>query len=301
MKISRFFQIIHLLMNRERITAAELAERFEVSPRTIYRDIDALSQAGVPLYTTRGRSGGIGLVDSYVLDKSLLSGSEQGEILSALQGLSMIQAADTAGTLSKLSALFNREAEDWLEVDFSGWGYSDDGLFGLLKKGIAERLTVEFDYYGSKGEKSRRRLEPIRLRFKHRAWYVVGYCLNRQEVRTFRLSRIKNLSLAPGVGPSHRRPAAPLTNEPATDLSQQEVTLVLRITPEMAYRAYDEFHPDQIDKNEDGSFTLTVTWPEDHWVYGFILSFGEYARVLAPAGIADRLQAKLKKTLAQYE
>ncbi|MDR0286975.1 MAG: HTH domain-containing protein, partial [Clostridiales bacterium] len=122
MQVNRLFEIIYILLNKKMITAKELAEHFDVSQRTIYRDIDLLSLAGIPVYTEKGKNGGISLLPEFVLNKSILSEQEQNEILSALQGLSTVKTAETDQVLKKLSTIFNKNTVNWLDVDFSDWG-----------------------------------------------------------------------------------------------------------------------------------------------------------------------------------
>src|SRR5215468_3350363 len=125
MQINRLLDIVFVLLKVKTITARELSERFNVSQRTIYRDVDTLSLAGIPVYTEKGKGGGISLLPEFVLNKSILSEKEQHEILSALQGLSGVSTAETQGVLRKLSAVFNKSTVPWLEVDFSDWGYQN--------------------------------------------------------------------------------------------------------------------------------------------------------------------------------
>ena len=121
MKENRYFQMIYLLLDKGQMTAPELADYFEVSIRTIYRDIDILSSAGIPIYATQGKGGGIAIQDSYVLKKSLLSEQEQKQILMALQGIRVLEDEQINMLLSKLSGVFQRQQGNWLEIDFSTW------------------------------------------------------------------------------------------------------------------------------------------------------------------------------------
>ena len=144
MQISRLFEIVYLLLERRSVTARELAERFEVSPRTIYRDVDALAQAGIPVYADRGQGGGIRLMEQFVLNKSLLSVKERRELLASVQGMQAVREEEVQPLLEKLSSLFGAEREDWIEVDFSPWTSSGElgKYFQLLKEAILNRQVV---------------------------------------------------------------------------------------------------------------------------------------------------------------
>ncbi|HWR18225.1 MAG TPA: YafY family protein [Clostridia bacterium] len=298
MQINRLFEITYILMNKNTVTAKELAERFEVSQRTIYRDIDTLALAGVPVYTTKGKGGGISLLEDFVLNKSLLSEKEQTDILSALQGLNAMNCVDAEAVLKKLSSLFNKSTVSWLEVDFSDWGGQNGEIYRHVKTAILEKRVLEFSYYSTAGETTRRSIEPLQLWFKHRTWYVKGFCLLKHDVRMFRLTRMTNLLLTDEF--FTKRILLEETPVQTEQKKEREINLKLKIAPEMAYRVYDEFSADLFIKNSDGSYTVSVTWPEDDWVYGFILSFGEYISVLEPDCVKVMLKEKLKKMMHTY-
>ncbi|MCL2514008.1 MAG: YafY family transcriptional regulator [Oscillospiraceae bacterium] len=299
MQSNRLFEIIYILLNRKTVTAGELAERFGVSKRTVYRDVDALSLAGIPVYTEKGRGGGISLMPDFVLSKSILSEREQNEILSALQGLSNMKTGETGQILQKLSAVFNKSTVNWMEVDFSNWGYSDGDIFNDFKTAILERRIAEFDYYSAYGEKTHRKIEPIQLWFKSKAWYVKGFCLMKQDLRVFKLTRVKNLAVTGEVFPERDLLAMP-PHESSPEYQKQDVRLTLKIAPEMTYRVLDEFGAEDAEKQPDGSFIVDVTWPEDDWVYGTILSYGEYIEVLGPEHIKEIIKEKARKIAGKY-
>ncbi len=299
MQVNRLFEIIYILLSKKTVTAKELAEHFSMSQRTIYRDLDTLSLAGIPIYTEKGKGGGIRLLPGFVLNKSLLSEAEQNEILSALQGLSAVKTVDTESVLKKLSTIFNKSATNWLEVDFSDWSYQNGGKFNALKTAILEQRIAEFDYYSTYSGETHRRIEPIQLWFKSRAWYVKGFCLTRQEVRLFKLSRVKHLTVS-GEHFEKRDLLADPTNLSLGERQKQEVALKLKIAPEMAYRVMDEFDGCETAKLPDGSFIVSVTWPEDDWVYGTILSYGGYIEVLEPEHIREIIKEKAEKIVKTY-
>lgn len=180
MQGNRLFQIIYLLLERGEMTASQLAERFEVSTRTIYRDVEALSQAGIPIYSTKGRGGGLGLLPGFVLDKSLLTKEEQNDILFALQSLQATGGTDSQEILSRLGSLFGDSAANWIDVDFSSWGSGpvERERFALLRQAIVGRRVLQFSYCGMSGQRTQRRVEPVKLRFKYGSWYLQGYCGN---------------------------------------------------------------------------------------------------------------------------
>ena len=297
MQTNRLFEIIYVLLSKETVTAKELSERFGVSSRTIYRDIDTLSLAGIPVYTERGKGGGISLLPNFVISKSLLNEQEQNEVLSALQGLAAVKTNETDSVLQKLSAVFNKNSPPWLEVDFSDWNNSQSGIFYDFKTAIIERRIVQFDYYNTFGEKKHRRVEPLQLWFKSRSWYIKAYCLSKQSVRVFKLSRVRNQSLT-GEQFTKRNLLETSIDDSLPQDKRQDVKLKLKIAPEMTYRVLDDSL--EGEKQKDGSHIVSVTWPEDDWVYGYILSFGEYIEVLEPEYMREIILKKSEKISEKY-
>jgi predicted DNA-binding transcriptional regulator YafY len=299
MQINRLFEIVYILLEKKSATAAELSQRFEVSQRTVYRDIEALCQAGIPVCTQKGRSGGISLPENFVLNKSLLTPGEQGEILAALKGLHAVSSIEGEAALSKLSSLFGDANPNWIEVDFSNWSNVKQEKFSEIKAAVIGRRVILFDYYGASGEKTARAAEPLQLWFKDRTWYVKAFCRLKGGMRTFKLSRMVNLRLTEEI---FDRTLPKEIRDPNKIMPPSEywVQLTMEIDASMAYRVYDELDESEIEKKEDGSFLVTVSFPEDQWVYGWILSFGCHARVLEPAHVREWVKDILTKTLAAY-
>lgn len=295
MKISRLFEIIYILLNKKTITAKELSSHFEVSQRTIYRDIETLSEAGIPIYTNKGKGGGISLLDNFVLNKSLISKDEQNEILSALQGLNAINYSNIDNVLSKLTSLFGINNTNWIEVDFSDWSEKDKDRFNIIKTAVTTKMIVNFDYFNSYGGKSNRTIEPLKLRFKDKAWYLIGFCRLKEDTRIFKINRIKNIKI---IEESFNRE---LIQDKENNQSNYKLEKVkLKINESQAYRLYDEFDEDSIIKNEDGSFIVTESYPQGEWIYGYILSFGFNVEVLEPLHIREGIKERLKKALNIY-
>ncbi len=291
MQESRLFKIIYYLLDKGRATAPELAERFEVSVRTIYRDIDSLSGAGVPIYAEAGRNGGIHLMDDFVLDQAVFSEEEKQEILSALQSINIAQNSNASQTLQKLSALFRLGSEHWLEVDFSRWGNEgfDNEKFELLKSAIIRCRTIKIQYAGSSQAITERTVQPLKLIFKAKAWYLNAFCTEKQVFRTFKLNRILDLEVLQETFLRRHVPKPPDAPEPEYN------QITLRFPKEMAYRVYDEFDKDQIQQLANGDLIASAKMPEDPWLTGFLLSFGTQVEILSPAYLRDAVaeQAKL--------
>lgn len=171
MQINRLFEIVYILLDKKNITANELAEHFEVSKRTILRDIETLTIAGIPIYTTKGKGGGISILDNFVLNKTAVSEEEQNQILIALQSLASTQHMDTDGIISRLGALFRKTDTSWIEVDFSRWGSTnpDKEKFEMIKRAVINKLPLSFSYPGSNGELTSRTVYPLKLVFKSSA------------------------------------------------------------------------------------------------------------------------------------
>ena len=296
MKINRLFEILYLLLEKKTITAKELATYFEVSVRTIYRDIDILNSADIPVYFQRGKYGGIKLMDNYIMNKSLLSRREQNEILYALQSLNATNYPNNNKTLSKLNAIFNKKSDNWIKIDFSRYNCDDNTLFEKIKEAILTKQTVKFNYFNTKGEHSERTADPLNLWFKERAWYLFAYCHKKSDIRQFKITRIKTLTL---------------TNEYFEKTSKdfeinkkkstiETIKIIVEIHKSQAYRVYDEFSEESINKMENGDFEIIMEYPENEWIYGYLLSFGEHLKVKEPERIKKILFEKISKMKKNY-
>ena len=153
---NRLFEILYILLQKKKVTAKELAEKFEVSTRTIYRDIEALSSANIPIYMSKGKDGGISILEEYLLNKSILSEEEQNQILVALQSLEKMNIQKERKVLDKVSTIFNKKATDWIKIDFSNWSPSKENTFQIIKTAILNKQIIEFTYYNSIGEETKR-------------------------------------------------------------------------------------------------------------------------------------------------
>lgn len=294
---SRLFKILYYLLDKGSATAPELASRFEVSVRTIYRDIDALSGAGIPVYTEPGRKGGIHLLEDFVLDKTVISRQEKQEILSALQGLSAVSGESRDDTLEKLSALFHVHSFNWLEADFSRWGDKsrDNSKFQLLKTAVIHSRCLKILYADSYGKTSERIIQPLKLFYKSRDWYLKAYFPAKQGFRLFKISRILEWELLE----EHFTPMAfPEAGDTGPDTCPP---VILSFPKEIAYRVYDEFDPEQIQLQKNGNLTVCARMPEDEWLTGFLLSFGTQVEIIEPLSLKKTVAEKVKEMYEKYK
>lgn len=322
--LERLISIIYILMNKGTVTAGELAERFEVSSRTIYRDIEALSVAGIPVYCRKGKNGGISLTEEFVLNKMLITKEEQQEILAALVGLQETEVVGEKETLQKLGEFFQTEPVPWVNIDLSDWSGLRKQMYEDIKRAILTRHVVEFDYYGQNRPMSHRIVEPMQLQFKEYTWYLRAYCRERQDFRTFKLFRMqrlkvceetfmpkweKKLSDAESVESQGTDVHDRSENRNGNRQEQQEtVTTEFPVTPltiwidkKEAYRIYDRFDESELELLPDGNFLAHCAYPLDEWVYSLILWFGPSAKVLEPEFIRLEVQNRIKRMIENYE
>lgn len=318
--IERLLGIIYILMNKGTVTAKELAERFEVSTRTIYRDVEALSVAGIPVYCTKGKNGGISLTEEFVLNKLLITKEEQQEILAALVGLRETEVSGgnkEQETLKKLGDFFRAEPIPWVDIDLSDWSGLRKQMYEDIKRAILTCHVVEFDYYGQNRPMSHRVVEPVQLQFKEYTWYLRAYCRERQDFRTFKLFRMQRLKVseetfvpnrekvfesAEGVEKGESTTVEAQNKNDANNQPEFLVTpLTIWIDKKEAYRIYDRFDESELELLPDGNYLAHCAYPLDEWVYSLILWFGPSAKVLEPEFIREEVQRRIKKMMENYE
>lgn len=301
--INRLLGIIYILMKQGTVTAAELSERFEVSVRTIYRDLDTLSAAGIPVYAKKGKNGGISLTEQFVLNKMLITEEEQQEILAALVSLKEIGVQEERNTLQKLGEFFKTEPMDWIAIELSDWGGGRKQLYEDIKQSILAHRLLSFDYYGQSGSMTKRVVEPMQLVFKEYTWYLRAFCREKQAPRIFKLFRMKRVEVLEEVfipRPDWNQEKEEKKEEktvPDNHVKQIDIW----IDKKEAYRVYDRFEEDELEVLEDGNFIAHINVWVDDWVYGFLLSFGPSAKVLAPEDVKQEMQRRLKAMLGHYE
>ena len=296
MKDNRLFRILYYILEKEKVTANELADKFEVSVRTIYRDIDSISSVGVPIFTTQGKGGGIKIDNEYILNKSLFDANEKEQIIAALQGLEKTNKVYKSELITKLSALFKIKNSNWIEIDFTSWRSNNtyQDLFNTLKIAIINKNIISFSYNSSKAEKINRRVKPIRLLFKEQDWYLYAFCLLRNDFRYFKLSRIKDLEVL-AINYEDNFENIVLKREIKYE---NTVNIKLKFNKSVTFRVYDEFKA--IVEDKKGNLYVEMKIPNSYKLYNYIFSFGANVEILEPKEIRNQFKNMINKIAKKY-
>ena len=297
MKDNRLFRILYYILEKGKVTANELADKFEVSVRTIYRDIDSISSAGIPIYALQGKGGGIEIAEDFVLSKSLLSENEKQQIMSALQGLDNTTIQRENELLTKLSALFKMKNTSWIEVDFNNWQNNKmyEKTFDDIKSAILSKNIISFTYFSSNEKETDRSVKPVRLLFKSQDWYLYALCLLRNDFRYFKLSRIKNLEIHTEKFDDNFEDVVLKKETP----HENTVNIKVKFDRKVAFRVYDELNG-EITEDNDGNLYTEIEIPNDYNLYNYIFSFGDEAEVLEPEEVRMQIKKMINKMAEKY-
>ena len=297
MKDNRLFRILYYILEKGKVTANELADKFEVSVRTIYRDIDSISSAGIPIYALQGKGGGIEIAEDFVLSKSLLSENEKQQIMSALQGLDNTTIQRENELLTKLSALFKMKNTSWIEVDFNNWQNNKmyEKTFDDIKSAILSKNIISFTYFSSNEKETDRSVKPVRLLFKSQDWYLYALCLLRNDFRYFKLSRIKNLEIYTEKFDDNFEDVILKKETP----HENTVNIKVKFDRKGAFRVYDELNG-EITEDNDGNLYTEIEIPNDYNLYNYIFSFGDGAEVLETKEIRMQIKEMINKMAGKY-
>ncbi len=287
MQIDQLFELVYVLIEKKQVTAKEMAKRFGVSTRTIYRWVEALSVSGIPVYALTGRGGGIAISENYTLDKTVLSEEERLELVSSVKALDSLSGGTTGEKLSRLVP----SNTDWLEVDFSPWSPEGQGvrqLFGTLRECILKKRQVEFDYFGGSGKTERRSVHPWKLVYRGQAWYLLGWCNTRKAERYFKLSRMVNVEQTGRVANVMMNETRQTENAGSKpDKNPRLIKIKAKISANKAFYLLDSFACSETKTGSDGSLIVTFTAPDSDWLIGNLLSYGADLKIISPKKIRD--------------
>lgn len=307
-KIERLLAIIVLLLNRRKVTAKELAEHFEVSIRTIYRDIATLNGAGIPVISSQGQAGGLAIPDGYKLSRQLLTARDLEAMLATLRGVNQALAnRDLQRIIETLDSLLPKGDEPAsvpvhrpLIIDITPWGPSvtPEQTIQTLQQAVDGALLLDFSYTDSSGQVSRRTVEPHSLVFKGYAWYVVAYCRLRRDFRLFRLSRISAPYLR---GESFvRRDLGDIKRFLRFDCGPT-LPVVLRFSQSVRAKVEEYLPGAELECEDNHHIIAHLELPDDPWLFSFILGFGADVEIIAPRAWRKRVQKILLDTKNLYE
>lgn len=300
MKIDRLIGILSILAQKDTVTAPELAEHFEVSRRTINRDIEDLCKAGIPVVTRQGAGGGISVMEGYRMDRTLLTEGEMKDILAGLKSLDSISGTNYYGRLmEKLhagSSDFMTGSQSVL-IDLSSW-YKDSLVpkIETIRDAIDSRMEISFLYFSAKGE-SRRIIEPYYLVFQWGNWYVWGWCGLREDFRLFKLNRMEELYL---TGKESEKRKVPIPNLSAGSGFKGGIRVKAQFGQECKWRLIEEFGPDCFTEKEDGSLLFQEEYTNRENLIQWLLTFGDRVTLLEPKEIKEEMAEIIRKMLENY-
>ena len=301
MQIDRLIQIVFLLLRHENITAKQLAKELCVSTRTIYRDINILSVAGIPITSQKGFGGGLSLLQGFSLDKSYFTQEEQNNIVQALQILKSSNYPDADKSLNKVAGLFSHNLQsEWLEIDFSYWGSPEKERNNItaLERAIINKYVITFTYFNAELTVTPQTVEPLKLVFKSHSWYLVAYSENKKDIRTFKMSRIRELQITSQLFDRELPKDFSITSVYKEEYNTP--VFILHFSEKIAYKVYDEFQEKYIKKLDDGTLEVTFRYQLSDWTFLYLLSFGEYVEIIEPVEARNILKEKAKKIFSMY-
>ena len=300
MKIDRRIGILSILLQEEKTTAPELAERFEVSRRTINRDIEDLCKAGIPIRTAQGTGGGISILDGYRMDRTILTSKDMQMILAGLRSLDSVSGSSYYSQLMEKIQTGSSEfisGRDSMLIDLSSWYKGSLApKIEVIQSAIESRHLMRFEYFAPSGE-SDRRIEPYYLVFQWSSWYVWGWCLERKDYRLFKLNRMDKVA--------EIDKEFICRNAPMPDLSTEKIfpggiKVKALFTPDMKWRLVEEFGPHCFTENDDGRLLFTADYTDMENLVTWLMTFGAKAEVLEPIEARDIIRRNAEETLNIY-
>lgn len=309
MKVDRLVSIIMILLDKKRIGAQELADMFEVSPRTIYRDIDAINMAGIPVRGASGVGGGFEIMQEYKVDKKVFSTADLSALLMGLTSLSnMIRGEELVHALAKVKSFIPADRANDIElkvnqicIDLSPWtgNSSIQPYFEMIKAALQENRLLTFEYIAHHGNKGVRTVEPYQLVLKNSHWYLQGYCHKRNDYRLFRLSRMSNLQMQEETftARDYQKPILDF----AEILETMQTKIKIRIHKSgmdrvLDFCAYEDFSPDG-----DAHYIVSFPFIENEYHYGILLSFGDKCECLEPPHVRAEMKRRIQEIAIIYE
>ena len=307
MQIDQLFEFVYILIDKKQVTAKEMAERFGVSTRTVYRWMEALSVSGVPVYSLKGRCGGIAISESFSMDNTVLSEEERLAIVSSVKALENLSGKSGTSitperkAADKLSRLVASDT-NWLEVDFAPWspeGLEVRSLFSILRDSILKKRQISFDYFTGDGRSEKRIVHPWKLVFRGQAWYLLGWCTMRNSERFFKLTRMRNLVMTSKNANVTRNQGIEESAQ-TSEYSAPLIQIKAKITKEKISYLMDSFICSEIKLQKNGYVNVTFMAPDTPWLCEILLSFGAQIKIVSPVKIKNTIAEMAEKITELY-
>ncbi|MBE6067677.1 MAG: YafY family transcriptional regulator [Clostridium lundense] len=302
MKLDRLLSITMMLINNDIIPAKDLADKFQVSIRTIYRDIEILGTAGIPVISYQGINGGFGIMEGFKIEKGFLSTQDIDSLTAALKGISTIfQNRKYDDTLNKIQNLSSNKNNAALIMEFDNWDYHGliKNTLNLIQTAIEKNKVIKFNYTNSSGENLSRNVEPITLILKYNTWYLYGFCRVKNDCRLFKISRIRTLEITDEACSFKKEKIEEPKFHGELNVNNF-IDLELKFNSNVAANALDLFYGGDVSFNDDGTMIVKVHCPEGEWIYSTILSFGKNIEILNPAHLKCIIKEKAKEIYNLY-
>ncbi len=299
MAIDRLIGILAILLREEKATAAQLAERLEVNQRTIYRDMERLCRAGIPLRSDRGKNGGISIMEGYAMDRTLLTDADRGAILAGLRSLDSVSGtAYYKHLMEKLPQSREAAEDDCVIIDLASWyGPVLAPALAELKDACARRRVLRFTYYSPKGD-SVRVVEPVKLVFRWSSWYLYGWCREREGWRLFKLNRMLELEV---LAETFESRSAPWPVTPVEQIYPGTLEAVVRFDPAARWRLIDEYGAESFTREADGALLFRQKFPDREELLRWVLSFQEQAELIEPTELREEMRNLAEKIRLKYD
>ena len=307
MQIDQLFEFVYILIDKKQVTAKEMAERFGVSTRTVYRWMEALSVSGVPVYSLKGRGGGIAISEKFSMDNTVLSEEERLAIVSSVKALENLSGKSGTSitperkAADKLSRLVASDT-NWLEVDFAPWspeGSEVRNLFSILRDSILKKRQISFDYFTGDGRSEKRIVHPWKLVFRGQAWYLLGWCTLRKSERFFKLTRMRNLVMTSKNANVTRNQGIEESAQ-TSEYSAPLIQIKAKITKEKISYLMDSFICSEIKPQKNGYVNVSFMAPDTPWLCEILLSFGAQIKIVSPVKIKNTIAEMAEKITELY-
>lgn len=303
MKYEIMIRILFDLLSKSVVSASYLAKKYEVTTRTVYRYIDSLSLAGVPVEPIRGQAGGYKISDHFKITTGFLTSKEYEVVLSTLTAIcNEVGDKDLESAIDKLKSVkrntgINIKAGN-LVIDAGPWsgttGYKEK--LSALSDATDDSVLVNIIYHDRSGDISERVIEPHTIAFKEGMWYVYAYCSKREDFRFFKVSRIAGFA----VTDIHfnRREVQALPFDGWYENSSN-ITVEFSISPSVVSDVEEWLGVENVISSGDG-FYAKVSIPDDGGLISKITSFGKGIKVVSPQSLIDRIKENVAQIIDNY-